>query len=55
MGGKYLAQTPVRQTGCDLHGMSVTGIPFRHVRSEHSIAMKVAILFAYKPMPSLSW
>ena len=34
MGGNYLAQTPVRQTGCDLHRMSVTGNPFRHVRSE---------------------
>ena len=51
----YLAQTPIRQIGCDLHRMSVTGNPFRHVRSEHSVAMKVAILFAYKPMSSLSW
>ena len=53
--GNYLAQTPVRHTGCDLHRMSVTGNPFRHVRSEHSVAMKVAILFAYLPMSSLSW
>ena len=30
-----------------LHSASVTGIPFRHVRSKHSVAMKVAILFAY--------
>ena len=42
--GNYLAQTPVRQTGCDLHRMSVTGSPFRHVRSKHSVAIKVAIL-----------
>ena len=41
MGGNYLAQTPIRQIGCDLHRMSVTGNPFRHVRSEHSVAMEL--------------
>ena len=30
-----------------LHSASVSGRPFRHVRSKHSVAMKVAILFAY--------
>ena len=30
-----------------LHSASVTGRPIRHVRSKHSVAMKVAIVFAY--------
>ena len=53
MGGKYLAQTPVRQTGCDAHERASL-VPPSATCGWNTQSIKVAILFAYMQCRALA-